>query len=51
MKNECPLENVINQANISTIKKDANDKAYTDMTNLNWKYRYHNHQQSFKNPT
>ena len=57
MENECPLENkcnldnVIYQANISTTENDTNDKAYVGMTNLNWKFRYYNHLQSFKNPT
>ena len=54
IKNECPLGNkcnlddIINQANISTKEKDTNGKVYIGMTNLNWKFRYYNHLQSFK---
>ncbi len=39
------------QANISTTENDSNDKAYLGMTSLNWKCRYYNPLQSFRNPT
>ena len=39
------------QANISTKENTTNDKAYRGMKSLNWKFRYHNPLQSFKNPT
>ena len=49
--NKCNLNNIIYQANISTKENDTNEKAYIGMTSLNWKFRYYNHLQSFKNPT
>ena len=57
IKNECPLgkeynlNNIIYQANISTKENDTNDKAYIGIISLNWKFRYYNHLESFKNPT
>ena len=57
IKNECPqrnkcnLDNIIYQANISNKENDNNNKASIGMTSLNWKFRYYNHFQSFKNPT
>ena len=50
-RNKCNLDNIIHQANISTKENDTNDKAYIVMTSLNWKFRYYNQLQSFKNPT
>ena len=51
--NKCNLDNITHQANISTKENDNNNnnKAYIDMTSLNWKFRYYNHLQSFRNPT
>ena len=55
IKNECPLGNkcnldiIIYQTNIST--KENDNKTYIGMIRLNWKFRYYNHLQSFKNPT
>ena len=49
--NKCNLDNIINQTNISTKENNNNDKAYIGMTSLNWKFRYYNHLQPFKNPT
>ena len=49
MKNDCQLvnkynlDNIIYQANISTKKNDAKEKAYIGMTSLNWNFRYYNH--------
>ena len=48
---KCNLDNIIYKANISTKEIDNNDKAYIGMTSLNWKFRYYNHLQSFRNPT
>ena len=39
------------QANISAKENDNIDKAYIGMTSLNWKFRYYNHLQSFRNST
>ena len=56
-KNECPLGNkcnlndIIYQADVASKENDTNDKAYIGITSLNWKFRYYNHLQSFKNPT
>ena len=47
--NKCNLDNIVYQANISATEN--NDKAHISMTSLNWKFRYYNHLQSFKNPT
>ena len=41
----------IYQANISTKGDNTNNKACISITSLNWKLRYHNQFQSFKNPT
>ena len=49
LKNKCNLNNIIYLDNILTIKDNINNKAYIDITSLNWKFRYHNHLQSFKN--
>ena len=51
LRNKCKINNIINQANISTKENDTNYKAYIGITSLNWKFRYYNHLQSFKNPT
>ena len=57
IKNECPLgnkynlDNIVYQAIISNKENDNNKKAYIGMTSLNWKFRYYNHLQSFRNPT
>ena len=57
IKNECPLgnkcnlDNITYHANISVKESNNNDKAYIGRINLNWKFRYYNHRQSFKNPT
>ena len=49
--NKCNLNNIIYQTNISTKENDTNKKVYIGMARLNWKFRYNNHLQSFKNPT
>ena len=57
IKNECPLGNkcnlddIVYQANISAKENDMNEKADIGKISLNWKFRYYNHLQSFKNPT
>ena len=48
---KCNLNNIIYQANISTKEGSTNEKAYIDITALNWKYRFYNHIQSLKYPT
>ena len=48
-RNKCNLNNIIHQANISTEENESNEKIYIGITNLNWKFRYNNHLQSFKN--
>ena len=45
------LDNIIYQANILTKENDTNRKASIGMTSLNYKFRYYNHLQSFKNQT
>ena len=42
---------ILYQANISTKGNDTNVKAYIGILSLNWKFRYYNHLQSFKNQT
>ena len=47
---------IIYQANISTKEDSTDEKAYIDITALNWKYRYYNHthfkiQQPYLNTT
>ena len=49
--NKCNLDNIVYQTNISTKENDYKDKASIGMRNFNWKFRYYNHLQSFKNPT
>ena len=50
LENKCNLDNTVYQANISAKENDNIDKAYIGMTSLNWKFRYYNHLQSFRNP-
>ena len=49
--NRYNLNNIIYQASSLTKENDNNEKAYLCMKSLNWKFKYHNHLQSFKNPT
>ena len=56
IQNECPLGNKYNLDNIvyqgiSAKENDNNDKSHIGMTSLNWKFRYNNYHQSFRNPT
>ena len=58
IKNECPLgnkynlDNIVYEAIISNKENyNNNKKAYIGMTSLNWKFRYCNYLQSFRNPT
>ena len=39
------------EANISAIENDNIDMVYIGMTSWNWKFRFYNHLQSFRNPT
>ena len=51
LDNKCNLNNIIYQVNISTKENNTNKKTYIGIIYLNWKFRYHNDLQSYKNPT
>ena len=51
LENKCNLDNTEYQSNISTKENHNIDKTYIVITSLNWKLRYYNHLQSFRNPT
>ena len=51
-KNRCPLEGnclVMNIVYIATVRIETNTSSYVGMTGNNFKTRYYNHLQSFKN--
>ena len=49
-ENKCNLDDIVHQANILAKENHNIDKTYIGMTNLNWKFRYYSHLQTFKNP-
>ena len=49
--NKSNFDNTVDQAKISAKENGNNDKSYMGMTSLNSKFRFYNHQQSFRNPT
>ena len=49
MSEKCDIQNIVNEANISSKEDNLNRKDYLGISSLNWKFRYYYHRQSFNN--